>query len=312
MCRVVSTAETLPSRQDRKASAWSPVALRLVEVRQSVQRSRTVSHAFLRVTTHVVERLIGRPRLVKLCRLMTNESRLDAPNDIASNGEQMVQRATLLATAPVVLDVGAHYGEWSTSLLAQSGQRPTLHLFEPSSHSANIARTAMAEQGTVHTMALSDAVGTGELLIVHAGAGSNSVVKFSDPTKHSGETESVVFTTVDLFCEAEGIERVRLLKIDAEGHDLSVIRGASSMIRMRNIEMVQFEYNHRWIDARVFLADAFEFFGRYGYQVGKITPRGIEIYDQWHPELEKFVEANYLAFLPHLRVDFPTIAWWGP
>lgn len=46
--------------------------------------------------------------------------------------------------------------------------------------------------------------------------------------------------------------------------------------------------------------------------MGKVTPLGIEVYPRWHPELEKFVEGNYLAFLPGQAQDLPTIKWWGP
>ena len=38
-------------------------------------------------------------------------------------------------------------------------------------------------------------------------------------------------TTIDLFCAEHRIERINLLKIDTEGHDLDVIRGASNMLR---------------------------------------------------------------------------------
>jgi hypothetical protein len=32
-----------------------------------------------------------------------------------------------------------------------------------------------------------------------------------------------------------------------------------------------------------------------GYRVGKVTPRGIEFYEAWHPELESFKEGNYVC-----------------
>jgi len=30
------------------------------------------------------------------------------------------------------------------------------------------------------------------------------------------------------------------------------------------------------------------------YSVGKVTPNGIELYQDWHPELERFFEGNYI------------------
>lgn len=243
---------------------------------------------------------------------MTNQIRLDAGNEIATNGETIVQQFALQTPAPVVIDVGAHYGEWSLSLLDQPGYRPVLHLLEPSAHSADRARAALGSHATVHQLAASDRAGAGILHIVHEGAGSNSVVAFTDARRPSGETEPIVFTTVNEFCTRENLRHVRLLKVDAEGHDLSVLRGAEIMLGNQSIDLVQFEYNLRWIDSRSFLLDAFELLQDRGYLVGKVTARGIEAYPRWHPELEKFVEGNYLAYLAKGAAELPTIPWWGP
>lgn len=258
-----------------------------------------------------MERALGRARLAKLARLVTNEVRLDVANDLTRNGESAVQRVALKHASPVVLDVGAHFGEWSSNLLSISTDAVMLHAFEPSAHSALRAREALGERGEVHELALSNEPGSGMLLVVHEGAGSNSIVPFVDARMGSGKLEQIALDTVDNFCAERQISRVTLLKTDAEGHDLAVLRGASGMLDSHSIELVQFEYNHRWIDARVFLLDAFILLQGYGYRVGKVTPRGVETYAQWHPELEKFVEGNYLAYLPAREGDLRVIPWWG-
>ena len=275
---------------------------------------RDMRHKTLKAITHATERLVGRPRLAKLARLVTDEVRLDVQNDLTTNGESIVQEVALSSAAPVILDVGAHYGEWSVSLLSQTGDsnRLTLHLFEPSAHSAAQAKSVIGAQGEVHQLALSDRSGEGSLQIVHEGAGSNSVVPFTDGERASGQTETIAFITLDGFCTERGIDRIRLMKVDAEGHDLAVMRGAERMLGRQAIDLVQFEYNLRWIDARVFLLDAFQLLQGHGYRVGKVTPRGIEVYERWHPELEKFVEGNYLAFVPGREAGLPLISWWGP
>lgn len=225
-------------------------------------------HPVLTILARLTERALGRPRLAKLARLVTNEVRLDVANDLTSNGEVFVQRVALQRPAPVVLDVGAHFGEWSSSLLSLASGTPVLHAFEPSAHSAAKARDALGDRGEVHEFALSDKLGSGSLVIVHEGAGSNSVVPFADPGKGTGELEMITFDTVDNFCAERGLSRVTLLKTDAEGHDLAVLRGASRMLGSHSVELVQFEYNHRWIDARLFLLDAFTLLQSHGYRLG--------------------------------------------
>lgn len=83
------------------------------------------------------------------------------------------------------------------------------------------------------------------------------------------------------------------------------------MLERNAIDLVQFEYNRRWIDSRAFLLDAFNELQPYGYALGKVTPRGVETYSAWHPELETFREANYLAWLPGWSDRLSTLEWWG-
>ena len=68
--------------------------------------------------------------------------------------------------------------------------------------------------------------------------------------------------------------RFALVKIDTEGHDLTVLRGARAMLAEHRIAVVQFEYNHRWVFARAFLRDAFEFLADLGYRGRQAHPEG--------------------------------------
>ena len=91
--------------------------------------------------------------------------------------------------------------------------------------------------------------------------------------------------TVDRFSADHGLVAITLLKVDTEGHDLSVLRGASSMLNQGVIGIVQFEYNWRWVASRTFLKDVFDLADSLPrYTVGKVTPKGIEFYDRWHHE----------------------------
>ena len=60
------------------------------------------------------------------------------------------------------------------------------------------------------------------------------------------------------------------------------------------VSVLQFEYNHCWIYARRCLKDVFDFASDTCYILGKVTPTHVEIYDEWHPELDRFFEGNYL------------------
>ena len=102
-------------------------------------------------------------------------------------------------------------------------------------------------------------------------------------------------TTLQDFVEVAGLDHITLVKIDTEGHDLAVLRGAQALLEQRRISVVQFEYNHRWVYSRSFLCDAFDLLRPLGYCLGKLTPLGVEFYPGWDPDLETFVEGNYVA-----------------
>jgi hypothetical protein len=42
------------------------------------------------------------------------------------------------------------------------------------------------------------------------------------------------------------------------------------------------------------LKDVFDFARKRPYRLAKITPERVEVYSEWHPELERFFESNWL------------------
>lgn len=268
----------------------------------------------------VLWRALGRRNLVRLARLLSNAARLDIANDLASNGEGLVQ-SVLLRHAPgrgrvVVLDVGANVGRWSQALLeraAQAGEAVQVYAFEPCQATFQELERLAARWPNMLTpvaLAVSNQPGQATLQVVADGAGTSSFYHHQPPARPT-RAEIVAVTTVDAFCHEHGLTQVALLKCDAEGHDLFVVEGAAEMLARQAIDLIQFEYNHRWIAARRYLRDAFECLAPLGYRLGKVTPQGIEFYRQWHPELESYREGNYLACRAEWQAHFPVIAWWN-
>ena len=262
---------------------------------------------------------LGRRNLVRLARFLSMESRLDLNAGVDAHGEPVVRAAVARhAGRPFdVLDVGAHTGEWTAALLdacAEAGRDDVrVHAFEPSRATfqrleQRFAGHPVAERLSLHRCALGSRLGSGRLHVVHELAGSNSL--YPAYGAESAAAEEVPVTTVDAYLEERGIDRLALLKVDAEGHDPEVLAGAAEAIAARAIEVAQFEYNVRWVDSRAYLRDAFALFEPAGYRLGKVTRKGIELYRGWHPELESFREANFIACLPPWVERFPTLPWW--
>ncbi len=122
-------------------------------------------------------------------------------------------------------------------------------------------------------------------------AGSNTLSPGADAPP--GGWIEVETTDLAAWASRKGLQRLHLVKADAKGHDLFVLRGALPLLREERIDVLQFEYNHRWVFARAFLKDVFDLAAPLPYALARITPAGVEILPEWHPELERFFETNY-------------------
>ncbi len=258
--------------------------------------------------------LADRPALRRLFwrlgrRLYTSARGEQIAVDIESDGEAYLQ-ARVIANAPAarlqVFDIGANEGDWTRCLINQlpadrrSRDRVRVDVFEPVPATRKRLAAVLAEIDPagvckVHDFAVSDVVGRFMMAIMSDTGGTNTLHFENDGSEDPpGGWVSVETQTLSAFCAAQGIAHVHLVKCDAEGHDLMVIRGARDLLAGRRIDVLQFEYNHRWIFSRSFLKDVFDLVKGLPYRIGKLAPRGIEIYEAWHPEIERFFQSNYV------------------
>jgi FkbM family methyltransferase len=259
-------------------------------------------NSLARKIVRTIRSVVGQKQFYRAVRLLMYEARFDVLNDPASNGESYLQRTVLrFASNGMVFDVGANVGDWTTSLLQNAHSGIEVHAFEPSAGTFEMLQKRCTHFPfvTLIPMACSDVVGTAWMIEVGAGAGTNALT--SDPS-HASRKVSV--TTIDSYCQSIGISHIDLLKIDAEGHDFNVMLGTRAMLESHRIEVIQFEYNHRWISSRRVLKDAFDLLVPLGYAVGKLTGNAVQFYPHWHWELETYREGNYVACLPGWQSRF--------
>ena len=249
--------------------------------------------------------------------------RLDLANDMERNGELMVQNTALrhahemAPSAVVAIDGGANVGDWSRAFrdaAEASGVAATIIAFEPAAATFHLLVTSTSGipgkiAFTPINKALSNVSGTAEMHIVSDGIGRNSLYAQADA--QSGWVETIECATLDAIATKLNVDRVLLLKLDTEGHEIAVLEGARALLAGRQIELIQFEYNQTWIASRHYLRDAFTLLQPFGYHIGKITPKGVEFYAEWHHELESWREGNYLACLEPWTRRFPRIEWWN-
>jgi len=158
--------------------------------------------------------------------------------------------ARLCRDAKTVLDIGANAGLVSVFLARQIPVAAMVHAFEPSPDTywrlLETLALNKAQNVTPHRMAMSDSPGAlqffeyGDLCsefnsaVAHPMSGPHGIV-------HPVREISVPCTTVDGFLDENGIQSVDLLKIDVEGLEPEVIRGAQRCLRERRVAAVGFE-----------------------------------------------------------------------
>ena len=226
---------------------------------------------------------------------------------ISDNGERFLQ-SVMVARAPndvamTVFDIGANQGEWTTSLLhlapdsLRNQTRLSVHAFEPVPGTAAIFRDQMAKTKDsaivqLHEVAMSSTPGRAQIGVYADGAGTNTL-HFAGVSVEPQQQIEVTLRALDEFCSAEGIGHIHLAKCDTEGHDLNVLKGAAEMLAAGCIDVIQFEYNHRWIYGRAYLKDVFDLIDELPYTLVRVDPERLTVFDVWHPELDRFFQSNY-------------------
>lgn len=154
----------------------------------------------------------------------------------------------------VTIDVGANCGLY-TRELARLSRR--VHAFEPSHQMADVLRQTSAANVEVHEIALSDHEGEADLLIPQSEQGAVHGLASLEPQLALSAKSCVALHVPLARLDSLIQEQVEFMKIDVEGHELSVLNGAVGILeRSQPVFLVEAEDRHR--DAAT--ESVFEFF----------------------------------------------------
>jgi FkbM family methyltransferase len=249
--------------------------------------------------------VLGRPRLEPLFRGMHRVALAGLGygegNNPSSSGEAHVLdrvRSRCAPNGPIrVFDVGANVGEYAEQLLACWGDRAELWCFEPSPSTFDLLSTRLSGRPGVNLENLGFSDTEGSLTLYSRGKGSKVA---SVHGRHSEEwqldqTEEIRVRTLDSYCAEHGIDCLDFLKLDVEGHELSILRGAKRMLETGSVRYIQFEVSVASIDSRVFFRDFWEMLsGR--YRLWRVLAHGLVEVSSYDESQEVFRRAtNYLA-----------------
>lgn len=215
-----------------------------------------------------------------------------AAYDLSYSGEYFFlgELRKLIPQDCVILDIGAHKGNYAKKLLETFTKANAIYSFEPTKASYEILRN-VSNANNFH--AIKAAMGT-EVSTIKLGYARQGSVLTSAFYESNMEVEEVQCSTIDTFCKEHNIEKIDFLKIDVEGFELMVLKGAEETLKNKKIKVIQFEFGNHQLRAHHTLRDFFSIL--IDYNLYRVVQNGI--YPITYNDLfEIYQVTNYVAIL---------------
>ena len=205
-----------------------------------------------------------------------------------------------------VVDVGANHGLFSLEAAHLVGPAGRVFAFEPTPATLELLRSNLRANGLERVATLAEAggeaPGVARLRVHRERTGLNTLaagdITWNRRVLVADAVVEVPITTIDLAAEALGLGRIDFLKVDVEGFELGVIRGAREMLEARRVDRILLEVRDLTCrNAGVEPGEVLAELATLGYTLHAITPRG-EVGDRVVGFPAGSFSANYLALPP--------------
>lgn len=207
----------------------------------------------------------------------------------------------------VTVDVGASWGLFSYHLARKVGGSGTVFSYEPHPMNKAVLERLASARPNVHfrPVAVSDVAGSADMQVPVFGSRrvtAQSSLAHGFEGQHGVRVDKVTVPTVRLDDEI-GDRHIDFIKIDVEGHEMSVLRGGAAMLR-KHIPPMLIEIEQRHLDCPI--KDVFaeiEDIGYALYFIDGAAIRPIEEFDLDRHQLSSVVPHKFTPFsMPHSYV----------
>nr|MDP9192149.1 FkbM family methyltransferase [Acidobacteriota bacterium] len=201
--------------------------------------------------------------------------------------DHLADMRTILGREPrCILDIGANVGQ-TAAKFAASYPRAEIHSFEPHPTTFETLRRNTAALANVHPVHAAVGASSGEAtLFSNVFDQTNSLLPLRPDASEfmltadyvrPDKTVTVPLTTVDDFCAQNGIDQIDILKTDAEGLDLDVIRGAAGMLARTVVPLIYTEvFFEPAYESQPLFHDLYEHLYKNNYRL-------VGLYESGHP-----------------------------
>ena len=162
-----------------------------------------------------------------------------------------------ISSLHTLVDVGANYGEWIEDTLRLATPNKVF-AFEPDPTALNVIRPKYNR--SEHVQIVEAAVGAEEGTVSFNVAGSNKLSSVLTPSERlremysddAGINESVEVRMVSLDSELKEEEEISILKIDVQGYELEVIRGAEETLQKTEFVLIEANWTQKYEEGGAF------------------------------------------------------------
>ena len=161
-----------------------------------------------------------------------------SPNEIGINFFADVKRLVPDHKMTTIFDVGANVGQSAIEMIKESPDSK-IYCFEPIAKTYNQLEKSTKELSSVNCY--KTALGSSKNISLMTADGVSSKNHLVEADTDIKKTEEVNVTTLDDFCQVHDITHINFLKIDTEGNDLEVLKGADQMLKKHHIDFVEVE-----------------------------------------------------------------------
>jgi FkbM family methyltransferase len=197
----------------------------------------------------------------------------------------------------IALDVGANVGNWTHSFNELFPDSSVI-AFEPGGGAYKILDTRFQSKVNIRCINLGLSDENAEVILYSDNPESALSSLHHRNLQHFNisldKQEKVKVVRLDSWFESQNQSIIpTILKLDVEGHELSVLAGAKEVLN--RIELVQFEFGGGNIDSKTYFQDFWYFFKNLNFDIYRLTPRGPIKVSEYSEFLEVFRPTNYFA-----------------
>ena len=147
----------------------------------------------------------------------------------------------LARSAQIIVDIGGGFGVYAIAAANATNGEGLIACFEPEVDNYELIAENLVNNRIPNVRlsaeAISNESGNGLLYIQSRNSGGSSLTATRGST---GSAQPVALTTLDDYCSRNGLLNIDLAKIDVEGHEIDVLRGATRVLDTHPSLLIEF------------------------------------------------------------------------